>query len=104
METGINHDTIFGEEAGINESWMIFRAIDHTLRSQMIRLIHENGEMTVTEIYLKLHLEQSLASQHLAVLRKTGFVYTKRTGKHIYYSVNYDHLDKVQSLARKLLA
>jgi len=94
---------ILQEEAGINESWLIFRAIDHKLRSRMLRMIDQHGEMTVTDIYMHLGLEQSLVSQHLAILRKTHFVSTRRLGKYIYYSVNYEHLDRVQDLARRLL-
>ncbi|MBS1920161.1 MAG: helix-turn-helix transcriptional regulator [Bacteroidetes bacterium] len=71
---------------------MILRAVNHTLRQQILKLIDENGKMTVTEIYIQLRLEQSVASQHLAILRKTGFVNTDREGKFIYYSVNHQRL------------
>ena len=45
--------------------------------------------MTVTDIYVKLRLEQSVASQHLAILRKAGVVQTERDGKFIFYSLGY---------------
>ena len=56
----------------------VFRAINHSLRQQMLRLVHMNLRMTVTEIYVKLKLEQSVASQHLAILRKAGLVNAER--------------------------
>jgi DNA-binding transcriptional ArsR family regulator len=59
--------------------------------------------MTVTEIYVKLRLEQSVASQHLAILRKAGFVDTLRDGKFIYYSVNYERLAEAHEFAKQLL-
>jgi len=64
------------------------RALNHKLRQQIVKLIDENKRITVTEIFNKLHLEQSVASQHLAVLRRAGIVKTHRDGKYIYYSVN----------------
>ena len=67
---------------------MILRALNHKLRQQIVRLIDENKRMTVTEIYVRLRLEQSVASQHLAILRRAGVVKTERDGKFIYYSVN----------------
>jgi DNA-binding transcriptional ArsR family regulator len=48
--------------------------------------------MTVTEIYVKLRVEQSVASQHLAIMRKAGYLNTSRDGKNIFYSINKDRL------------
>ena len=76
-------DTLRIKKASIN-----VRAINHKLRQVILKLIGERDNITVTEIFLHLHLEQSVASQHLAILRKAGFVKTKREGKFIYYSVN----------------
>jgi DNA-binding transcriptional ArsR family regulator len=59
--------------------------------------------MTVTEIYIQLRLEQSVASQHLAILRKAGFVNTDRDGKFIYYSVNHNRLDELNRFIDDLL-
>jgi DNA-binding transcriptional ArsR family regulator len=74
---------------------LILRSINHKLRQQIIKLLDENQKMTVTEIYVKLRLEQSVASQHLAILRRAGIVATTRDGKFIYYSVNYQRLAEV---------
>jgi DNA-binding transcriptional ArsR family regulator len=59
--------------------------------------------MTVTEIYVKLRLEQSVASQHLAILRKAGFVKTERDGKFIYYSVNTERLEELNRFVKDLV-
>jgi DNA-binding transcriptional ArsR family regulator len=66
---------------------MILRALNHKLRQQIVKLIDEHQKMTVTEIYVKLRLEQSVASQHLAILRRAGIVVTTREGKFIFYTV-----------------
>ena len=76
----------------------------HKLRQQILKLIDEQGKITVTEIYVKLRLEQSVASQHLAILRKAGFVNTDRDGKFIYYSVNTNRLEELNQFIDALLS
>lgn len=82
---------------------LILRSINHKLRQQIIKLLDEHQKMTVTEIYVKLRLEQSVASQHLAILRRAGIVSTSRHGKFIYYSVNYTRLAEVVQFVEALV-
>lgn len=81
----------------------VYRAINHPLRQQMIHLIHSHHRMTVTEIYTQLKMEQSLASQHLAILRKERLLVTERRGKFIFYSVDYERIREVHEISRQLL-
>jgi DNA-binding transcriptional ArsR family regulator len=74
---------------------MILRAVNHKLRQQMLKLLDESKKMTVTELYVKLRLEQSVASQHLAILRRAGIVSTERNGKFIFYSPDYIRIAEV---------
>jgi len=87
----------------LKKAALVLRAVNHKLRQQIMKLLHQHGKMTVTEIYVKLRLEQSVASQHLAILRKAGFVDTLRDGKFIYYSVNYERLAEAHEFAKQLL-
>ena len=87
----------------VKKASLILRAINHKLRQQILKLIAEAGRITVTELYVKLRLEQSVASQHLAILRKAGFVKTERDGKFIYYSVNNSRLDDLNKFVESLL-
>jgi DNA-binding transcriptional ArsR family regulator len=87
----------------IKKAALILRSVNHKLRQQILELINENGRMTVTEIYIKLRLEQSVASQHLAILRKSNIVKTTREGKFIWYSVNHDRLIDVEKFVKDLL-
>ena len=82
---------------------LILRSINHKLRQQIIKLLDESQKMTVTDIYVKLRLEQSVASQHLAILRRAGIVTTTRDGKFIYYSVNYQRLAEVVRFVESLV-
>jgi len=65
------------------------RALDHLLRQRILELLEGQEEgLTVTDIYIRLRLEQSVASQHLAILRRANLVRTKRQGKFILYFIN----------------
>jgi len=82
---------------------MILRALNHKLRQQIVKLLDEQQKMTVTDIYVKLRLEQSVASQHLAILRRAGIVGTKREGKFIYYSINYGRVKEISHFVEEFL-
>ena len=43
----------------LRKATMVLRAINHPLRQQMLKIIHQAGAMTVTELYVKLRLEQA---------------------------------------------
>jgi DNA-binding transcriptional ArsR family regulator len=98
-----NFSSVSVDLYNVKKAAMVLRAINHKLRQQILKLIDENGKMTVTEIYVKLRLEQSVASQHLAILRKAGFVKTERDGKFIYYSVNTERLEELNKFVRELV-
>ena len=87
----------------VKKASLILRAVNHKLRQQILKLIDEHGKMAVTEIYVKLRLEQSVASQHLAILRKAGYVKTNRDGKFIYYSVNVNRMEEINKFVEDLL-
>jgi len=70
----------------------------------MLHLMHQNSRVTVTELYKHLNIEQSVASQHLGILRAGGIVKTERQSKFIFYSVDYTRLELVHVLAKELIA
>jgi DNA-binding transcriptional ArsR family regulator len=88
--------------AELRKAVLVLRAVNHKLRQRVIDLLEENERMTVTDIYIKLRLEQSVASQHLAILRKAGVVATDRQGKFIYYSLDKDRLNQISRLVEEL--
>jgi ArsR family transcriptional regulator, virulence genes transcriptional regulator len=87
----------------IKKSAMVLRSLNHKLRQQVIKTIHENNRMSVTQLYVILLLEQSVASQHLAILRKAGIVSTERDGKFIYYTINSSRIEVINNLAKNLI-
>ncbi len=87
----------------LRKSADVLRAINHKLRRKMMHMLEEAGKMMVTDIYVALRLEQSVASQHLAILRKAGVLKTERQGKFIYYSLNKDRLKDVNNFVEDIV-
>ena len=88
--------------AELRKAVLVLRAVNHDLRQQIIDLLSRNPRMPVTDIYVQLRLEQSVTSQHLAILRKAGVVLTEREGKFIYYSLNRERLEQINALVDEL--
>ena len=103
-------NAIAGEEAAIKVDFinlkkaaMILRALNHKLRQQIVRVIDEHKKLAVTELYIHLRLEQSVASQHLAILRRAGIVKTERDGKFIHYTINPERIEDIMKTVHLLL-
>lgn len=84
-------------EARLQQASELLRAIAHPLRMQILAFIDEKKVINVSKIYNTLKLEQSITSQHLRILRSVGLVDTRRDGKFIYYSVNYNRVELVNN-------
>lgn len=95
-------DNILLDYAELRKAVLVLRAINHKLRQRIISLLEENESMTVTDIYIKLRLEQSVASQHLAILRRAGVVQTRRDGKFIHYSLDKDRIELIANMVEEL--
>lgn len=86
----------------IKKAFSTLRTLNHSLRQDMLNLIHTSKEIKVTDIYRKLRIEQSQTSAYLGLLRKSGAVKTRREGQVIYYSVNYEHLSAIEEGAKMI--
>lgn len=86
----------------LRKAVLALRAVNHRLRQEIIELLQDRDQTTVTDIYVKLRIEQSVASQHLAILRRAEIVNTTREGKYIYYSLNEDKLVVIAKLVSEL--
>ncbi len=95
-------ETIKIEHVSLKKSVEVLRAINHPMRKDMIQMIDEKGSVSVTEIYEKLKIEQSVCSQQLAILRNAGIVKTSKDGKKVHYSVNTDRLEEISNIISKL--
>jgi DNA-binding transcriptional ArsR family regulator len=88
--------------ATIKTAAMTLRAVNNKLRQKLLQVINENNRINVTDIYVKLRLEQSVASQQLAILRRANIVRTEREGKTIFYSLNPEHIADVSTFVMNI--
>jgi len=100
--TGGNKGDLNLDYSLLRKAVLNVRAIDHEARKKIISMLLERKTMTVTDVYSELNIEQSVASQHLAILRRAGLVQTGRDGKFIMYSVNMERLDEINKLVNNL--
>ena len=78
----------------------IFQALAHPTRIAVMELL-EGGELSAGELIEKLGIEQSNASQHLAVLRSKQLVVNRKSGNQVFYSVRDPMLFDVLALMRR---
>ena len=64
----------------------ILRAMGNQVRLEILRLLL-NGEVSVGNIASHIELSQSAVSQHLAKLRDTKLVSTRKDAQAVYYSL-----------------
>ena len=83
------------DNENLQTSAEILRALAHPLRMEILEFIDQNKSINVNKIYNTLKLEQSITSQHLRILRNAGIVLTRREGKFIHYTVNYNKIAHV---------
>src|SRR3954453_24036644 len=67
----------------------LFRVLGHPARVRILELLRE-GERSVGTLQAELELDSSGTSQHLAALRRTGLVASRRDGNNVYYRVEDD--------------
>lgn len=101
LEVGKETKTVIKSD-DLFKAVMTLRAINNPLRKRIIDLVDANTDITVTKIYQKLKIEQSVASQHLAILRKSGFLTATRNGKFIYYNVNEERFAEIKSIIEQM--
>jgi len=81
-----------------------FKVLSDPARVRVLELLHERGEMSVSELTLKLGLGRTNLSNHLACLRWCGFVDTRREHRTVHYRVADPRVSELLALGRALLA
>src|SRR6516165_7457644 len=79
------------EPASLHEACELLRALGTPYRLAIVLELAE-GPRCVHELVDVLDISQSLASQHLRVLRSTGLVTGARRGKETVYTLADDHV------------
>lgn len=91
----VQTDIVDGNINAIKTASYVTKAVSSAFRQKILNLLLANNEMSVGELCEKLNCEQTLMSQHLAIMRKAKLVYTTRKGKSIHYLVNEAYLQEL---------
>ena len=79
----------------LEEAASKLRAIAHPMRIAIIGLLENQEQMSVTEIYESLKIEQASASHHLNILKSKGVLMSRRSGKNTFYSIKHEALGQI---------
>lgn len=69
-----------------------------------IVLFLATGEKCVCKIYKNLKLPQNLVSHHLAILRQSGLITSRKDGKWVYYSLSRKSIKEIQSIFTEIVS
>ena len=81
-----------------NEKFIkFFKALANEERIEIIKLLKKNKEMYAQDIERRFYLEQSTTSHHLNMLKKAGVTKSRKEGRKVYYSIDYDSFRAIWS-------
>src|SRR5689334_13478513 len=84
-------------EQSIRELAQVFKLLSDETRLRILfyLALSENRELHVTDLCQRLGQSQPAVSHHLALLRVSGLIESRREGKHNFYSVRTDHFGEL---------
>ena len=84
---------------------VILKAMSNLRRMQILSELSDGTEKSVSELEVLMpELSQSALSQHLARLRKSKLVITRRESQTIYYSINDADIKRILRLLNHIYA
>lgn len=70
------------------------RALAHPHRLRMVQMLLQ-GEYTVGELAEACELPSAMASEHLRLMQRCGFLTSDKEGRKVYYRVAEPHLENI---------
>ena len=77
-------------EQVVRDLAQVFKLLSDETRLRILLYLAQNGELHVTDLCNKLEQSQPAVSHHLALLRVSSLIESRREGKHNFYSVRVD--------------
>ena len=82
-------------EQAVRELAQVFKLLSDDTRLRILFYLAQNSEIHVTDLCSRLGQSQPAVSHHLALLRVSGLIESRREGKHNFYSVRTDHFGEL---------
>ena len=80
-----------------------FRALANEERIEIVKMLKKNKEMAAQEVEKQFYLEQSTTSHHLNTLKRAGITKSRKEGRNIFYSIDYDTFAETWDLFQHLI-
>jgi len=82
-------------EQAVRDLAQVFKLLSDETRLRILFYLAQNSELHVTDLCTRLGQSQPAVSHHLALLRVSGLIESRREGKHNFYSVRADHFGEL---------
>ena len=79
---------------GLNQAAECLRTLAHPHRLRMVQLMLQ-GQHTVGELAEACEIPSHMASEHLRLMQRCGFLTAEREGRFVYYAVAEPHLASI---------
>jgi DNA-binding transcriptional ArsR family regulator len=78
-------------DQAVRDLAQVFKLMSDETRLRILLYLAQNSELHVTDLCNRLGQSQPAVSHHLALLRVSGLIESRREGKHNFYSVRAEH-------------
>ena len=78
-------------DQAVRDLAQVFKLLSDETRMRILLYLASSGELHVTDLCQRLGQSQPAVSHHLALLRVSGLIESRREGKHNFYSVRAEH-------------
>jgi ArsR family transcriptional regulator, zinc-responsive transcriptional repressor len=78
----------------LKEASECLRVLAHPHRLRMIQMLLAD-DFSVTELAEACELPTAMASEHLRLMQRCGFLSSQKDGRHVFYTVVEPHLKKI---------
>ena len=82
------------ELEALGEAAECLRTLAHPHRLRMVQMLLQ-GDYTVTELAEACELPTAMASEHLRLMQRCGFLTSEKEGRKVYYRVAEPHLKNI---------
>ncbi|MCG3130880.1 MAG: hypothetical protein FLDDKLPJ_01654 [Phycisphaerae bacterium] len=80
--------------AALAEAAECLRVLAHPHRLRIVQMLLQ-GDHTVGELAKACGLPSAMASEHLRLMQRCGFLAGRRDGRNVYYRVTEPHLKRI---------
>ncbi len=83
-----------GSVAAFADAAECLKTLAHPVRLRMVQLLL-HGRYTVGELAADCEIVENLASEHLRLLQRCGFLSREQEGRRVYYKIAEPHLEQL---------